>query len=150
MTPAFSPGPCSTHGALVGSPFRWIREDLYEQCSFHMAEKMPSSVKVGSRPISFRMRSYSSGLRPWEATSSGVIFGSVMGSLGFVRLLHREIGACGKGLFRPVPRMSQALPGQCLHCPKKSLHEALRRRRIAPAGWIGFNTFLSQSKEFRP
>ena len=52
MTPAFSPGPWMTHGALVGSVRRCRREDLYEQCSFHIAEKMPSSVKVGSRPIS--------------------------------------------------------------------------------------------------
>src|SRR3979490_2548580 len=82
MTPAFSPGPWITHGALVGSPLRWMREDLYEQCSFHIAEKMPSSVKVGTRPISFRMRSYSSGLRPWEATSSG----GILGSLGIMLL----------------------------------------------------------------
>src|ERR1041384_5633880 len=66
-----------TCGALVGSVRRWILEDLYEQCSFHIAEKMPSSVIVGSRPISCRMRSYSSGLRPCSATSSGVIFGSL-------------------------------------------------------------------------
>src|SRR5262249_56983004 len=78
ITPAFSPGPWITHGALVGSPRRWMREDLYEQCSFHIAEKMPSSVKLGTRPISFRMRSYSSGLSPWLATSSGVIFGSLL------------------------------------------------------------------------
>ena len=64
MTPAFSPGPWMTHGALVGRPFRCRRDDLYEQCSFHMAEKMPSSVSVGSRPISLRMRAYSSGFRP--------------------------------------------------------------------------------------
>jgi hypothetical protein len=37
------------------------RDDLYEQCSFHIAEKIPSSVKLGTRPISLRMRSYSSG-----------------------------------------------------------------------------------------
>ena len=78
ITPAFSPGPWITHGALVGSPRRWMREDLYEQCSFHIAEKMPSSVKLGTRPISFRMRSYSSGLRPWPATRSGVIWGSLV------------------------------------------------------------------------
>src|ERR1700681_4086878 len=66
-----------THGALVGSERRCSFEDLYEQCSFHMAEKMPSSVKVGVRPMSLRMRSYSSGLRPWAATSAGVIFGSL-------------------------------------------------------------------------
>src|ERR1700748_2273942 len=77
MTPAFSPGPWITQGALVGSPLKWMREDLYEQCSFHIAEKIPSSVKVGTRPISFRMRSYSSALSPWEATSSGVILGSL-------------------------------------------------------------------------
>src|SRR6516165_10571173 len=75
MTPAFSPGPWITQGALVGSVRRWILEDLYEQCSFHIAEKMPSSVKVGVRPISLRSRSYSSGLRPCAATSAGVILG---------------------------------------------------------------------------
>src|SRR5947209_7905957 len=75
-TPAFSPGPWITHGALVGRLRRWTREDLYEQCSFHIAEKMPSSVKVGVRPISARMRSYSSGFSPCEATRSGVISGS--------------------------------------------------------------------------
>src|SRR3954453_11022293 len=37
---------------------------------------MPSSVIVGSRPISCRIRSYSSGLRPCSATSSGVMVGS--------------------------------------------------------------------------
>ena len=38
-----------------------------------MAEKMPSSVSVGSRPMRSRMRWYSSGFSPWSATSSGVI-----------------------------------------------------------------------------
>src|SRR5271154_5947744 len=76
MTPAFSPGPWITHGALVGSVGKWIFEDLYEQCSFHIAEKMPSSVKVGARPISATARAYSSGLRPCSATSSGVIASS--------------------------------------------------------------------------
>src|SRR3954466_4329956 len=77
ITPAFSPGPWITQGALVGSVRRWIFEDLYEQCSFHIAEKMPSSVIEGARPISFRMRSYSSGLRPCSATSCGVTCGSL-------------------------------------------------------------------------
>src|SRR6185437_17021040 len=77
MTPAFSPGPWITQGAFVGNPRRWMRDDLYEQCSFHIAEKIPSSVNVGGRPISFKMRSYSSGLRPCDATSSGVIGGSL-------------------------------------------------------------------------
>src|SRR5882757_4417475 len=86
MTPAFSPGPWITHGALVGNPRRCSLEDLYEQCSFHIAEKIPSSVNVGTRPISFKIRSYSSGLRPWDATSSGVI----LGSLG-IMLLKRDL-----------------------------------------------------------
>ena len=44
MTPAFSPGPCTTRGPLVGNLRRWTRDDLYEQCSDHITEKMPSSV----------------------------------------------------------------------------------------------------------
>src|SRR5437868_401366 len=78
-----------------------MREDLYEQCSFHIAEKIPSSVKVGTRPISFRMRSYSSGLRPWEATSSGVIWGSlgIMVLGGDVSLFLSSIKHMGKALF---------------------------------------------------
>src|SRR5580700_7759277 len=77
ITPAFSPGPWITQGALVGSVRRWIFEDLYEQCSFHIAEKMPSSVTLGLRPMSFSRRAYSSGLRPCSAISSGVITGSL-------------------------------------------------------------------------
>src|SRR5919205_3142760 len=76
ITPAFSPGPWITHGALVGRVRRWIFEDLYEQCSFHIAEKMPSSVTDGARPTRSSTRWYSSGLSPCAATSSGVIFGS--------------------------------------------------------------------------
>src|SRR6185436_5009482 len=109
ITPAFSPGPWITHGALVGSPRRWMREDLYEQCSFHIAEKMPSSVKVGTRPISFKMRSYSSGLSPWLATSSGVIFGSlvcmgpVIGSPeGLEKAFYGPFSCCPE-LCGPVP-----------------------------------------------
>src|ERR1700682_400093 len=93
MTPAFSPGPWITHGALVGNPLRCSREDLYEQCSFHIAEKIPSSVKLGTRPLSFKMRSYSSGFSPWLATSSGGVCGL------FMRLLIREIGRGRKGLL---------------------------------------------------
>src|SRR5258705_2398623 len=102
MTPAFSLGPWITHGALVGSPRRCSREDLYEQCSFHIAEKIPSSVKLGTRPISLRMRSYSSGFSPWLATSSGVIWGSFMGSL------NRRIGELRKGLLGRIFALSTA------------------------------------------
>src|SRR6516164_5543809 len=72
-TPAFSPGPWMTRGPVVGSVRSQRFEDLYEQCSFHIAEKMPSSVSDGGRPISERMRPYSSGFRPWAATTAGVI-----------------------------------------------------------------------------
>src|SRR5712691_4393283 len=89
ITPAFSPGPWITQGALVGSVRRWILEDLYEQCSFHMAEKMPSSVSEGSRPMSLRMRRYSSGLRPCAATSAGVIL--LARFVGFTTFLARSL-----------------------------------------------------------
>src|SRR5882757_7609774 len=88
-----------------------MREDLYEQCSFHIAEKMPSSVNVGTRPISFKMRSYSSGLRPCDATSSGVI----LGSLGIMMLggdLSLLLGTSSEGekrffrVFSTIDRIS--------------------------------------------
>src|SRR5476649_3034328 len=80
ITPAFSPGPWITHGALVGSFFSHTFEDLYEQCSLHIAEKMPSSTIVGVRPMILSRPSYSSGARPCSATTCGVIVGS-FGSL---------------------------------------------------------------------
>src|SRR5262249_17848343 len=130
ITPAFSPGPWITQGALVGSVRRWIFDDLYEQCSFHIAEKMPSSVKVGVRPISWRMRSYSSGLRPCAAISAGlilVILLVILGCLSVVGLAAalrsapgfrlafglalglalaadvRSLAFCAFGVGRPVP-----------------------------------------------
>src|ERR1700740_3257735 len=103
ITPAFSPGPWITQGALVGNPRKCSREDLYEQCSFHIAEKIPSSVKLGTLPINLRMRSYSSGLRPWLATSSGVICGWFMRLLMRERSLILEIGSVGKSLFLGLP-----------------------------------------------
>src|ERR1700710_2404840 len=112
ITPAFSPGPWITHGALVGKPLRCSLEDLYEQCSFHIAEKIPSSVKLGTRPISLRMRSYSSGFRPWLATGSGGICGWFMGLLVRGRSLIREIGPARKGLLRRIFGLSRALRAQ--------------------------------------
>ena len=76
ITPAFSPGPCSTYGALVGSVLSSGRECLYEQCSLHSALTMPSSVNVGVRPSICTSRSYSASVRPCSATSAGVIGGS--------------------------------------------------------------------------
>src|SRR5690606_9925124 len=70
-------------------------EDLYEQCSFHIAEKMPSSVKVGSRPIRSRMRWYSSGLRPWDATRSGVMGTVLLIMLAAVAFLRAPLCPAG-------------------------------------------------------
>src|SRR6266481_3797695 len=47
--PAFSPGPPTTRGPRMGSILRCLREDLYEQCSDHITENTPSSVKLGVR-----------------------------------------------------------------------------------------------------
>ena len=44
IAPAFSPGPCTTSSLFDGSFLRWMRDDLYEQCSDHITEKTPSSV----------------------------------------------------------------------------------------------------------
>src|SRR5882672_6250016 len=76
MIPAFSPGPCNTSLLRVGNRFRCTREDLYEQCSLHITLKMPSSVRVGSRPpSSCLIFSYSSGVRPCSRIISGVTAG---------------------------------------------------------------------------
>src|SRR5260370_42007789 len=66
-----------TCGPLVGNLRKWRRDDLYEQCSFHIAETMPSSVKVGVRPISATRRAYSSGFSPCTTASVSSTFGSI-------------------------------------------------------------------------
>src|SRR5690606_5678876 len=55
-----------------------------------MAEKMPSSVKLGSRPIRSRMRWYSSGFSPCALMSSGVMATVVWAVMGCSRLLTTE------------------------------------------------------------
>ncbi len=96
-TPAFSPGPCTTHGALVGSWRSQARDDLYEQCSDHITEKMPSSVKEGTRPMIASTRAYSSALRP--------------------KVLARAASTVGMGASRrkaralPWTRQGRAAPG---------------------------------------
>src|SRR5205807_10669131 len=72
-TPAFSPGGTITRAPVVGKRFKWIREDLYEQCSDHITEKTPSSTRFGSRPSSSFRRLNSSGVRLWAVITSGVI-----------------------------------------------------------------------------
>src|ERR1043166_6589487 len=72
-TPAFSPGGTITRSPVVGKRFKWIREDLYEQCSDHMTEKTPSSTRFGSRPSRSWMCLNSSGVRLCAVITSGVI-----------------------------------------------------------------------------
>src|SRR6266540_2321057 len=71
-TPAFSPGPQITRGPVVGRVRSHTFDDLYEQCSLHIAEKIPSSVRFGVRPRIAQARSNSSPLSPCSAASSGV------------------------------------------------------------------------------
>src|SRR5690348_56573 len=71
-TPAFSPGPCTTCGPVVGNRLSTGFECLYEQCSDHSAEKTLSSVRVGVRPSISTMRPYSRSLRLCSRTTSGV------------------------------------------------------------------------------
>src|SRR5258707_9382508 len=78
MTPAFSPGPQMTRGPLVGRVRSQIFEDLYEQCSLHIAAMMPVSVRFGVRPRIAQARSNSSGLRPNSAASSTVTLLPIM------------------------------------------------------------------------
>src|SRR5262249_19078878 len=63
-TPAPSPGPTNTHGALVGKRDRNTRDDLYEQCSDHMTEYIASSTSLGSRPSSSVTAASSSSVIP--------------------------------------------------------------------------------------
>src|SRR4030081_2259564 len=88
MTPAFSPGPRSTYGAVVGSVFSSGRECLYEQCSLQSALTIPSSVKVGVRPSIATSRSYSPVVRPCSATSAGVMTGSPGRALTVTEMAH--------------------------------------------------------------
>ena len=60
-----------TRGPVVGSVRSHFFEDLYEQCSFHIAEKMPSSVSVGSRPISVEDALVFVGLQPVRGDELG-------------------------------------------------------------------------------
>src|SRR5882672_5083970 len=66
-------------GPVVGNFLSSFLEFLYEQCSLHITEKIPSSVKFGSRPRIFLIRSNSFGVRPCCLMSSGVTAGSAVG-----------------------------------------------------------------------
>src|SRR6266852_1278093 len=77
-TPAFSPGPCTTSLPRVGNRFRCTLLDLFEQCSLHITEKIPSSVMFGSRPRICFTRAYSSAVSPCSAAISRVTLISVL------------------------------------------------------------------------
>src|SRR5262245_35038411 len=64
ITPAFSPGPCSTRPPAEGSRFSSRAECLYPQCSDQSSEKTASSKWLGSRSSSSTMREYSELVRP--------------------------------------------------------------------------------------
>src|SRR5215813_6921431 len=89
IMPAFSPGPCTTSLLRVGRRFRCTRDDLYEQCSLHITLKIPSSVSDGSRPKDALIFSYSSGVMPWSATTSGVMAGACV--VGMVVIFYSRI-----------------------------------------------------------
>src|SRR5208283_2338934 len=95
--PAFSPGPCKTSLLRVGNRFRCTRDDLYEQCSLHITLKMPSSVRVGSRPPrSCLIFSNSSGVRPCSRIISGVTAAIAEVVIGESSLSHlHQLFACG-------------------------------------------------------
>src|SRR5437899_8629987 len=80
-TPAFSPGPWMTCGASVGSFLRKVRELLYEQCSLHITENIPSSVRFGSRPRRVTIFWYSSSVSPCWAIRSLVMATGVCGRI---------------------------------------------------------------------
>src|ERR1700739_2190894 len=71
-TTPFSPGPQITRVPVVGNVLSQIFDDLYEQCSLHIAENMPSSVRFGVRPRIAQARSNSSALSPCSTARSAV------------------------------------------------------------------------------
>src|SRR5260370_14722059 len=71
-TPAFSPGPQITRGPVVGNVWSQIFDDLYEQCSLHITENIPSSVMFGARPRITTTRSNSSPVSPCSAARAAV------------------------------------------------------------------------------
>ena len=94
ITPAFSPGPWITLSPLVGSVLSHFFDDLYEQCSDHIEEKIPSSVYVGDLFKIIVMRLNSSLESPCSSPSSivGLPLTEVMrlSPLNFETVLFRQ------------------------------------------------------------
>src|SRR5438445_11743392 len=108
-TPAFSsPALTRMFGPVVGNFFSSFLEFLYEQCSLHITEKIPSSVKFGSRPRIFLMRSNSSGVSPCSATSLGVTVGSTTPKLSELAKSFRVGGVIDTGTLANLRVLSIA------------------------------------------
>src|SRR5216683_3895189 len=82
--PAFSPGPPTTLRPLIGSIRKCLRDDLYEQCSDHITEKTPSSVKVGVRPSSSWIMRYSPAVSPCARACPTLMLGSPASDTGVI------------------------------------------------------------------
>src|SRR5580765_3904340 len=103
-TPAPSPGPTSTHGAVVGNRDRNARDDLYEQCSDHITEYMASSRWLGSRPSSSTTAASSSSVMPSRRCNGCWLGDSAITS-------DRSDGPCAAGsLARLHPHRLAQLP----------------------------------------
>src|SRR5438270_12423508 len=68
--PAFSPGPTTTCGPLMGSVRSSFFECLYAQCSLHRSEYIASSSAFGAPPCFSHTSSYSSRVRPSARASA--------------------------------------------------------------------------------
>src|ERR1043165_4997415 len=87
-----------------------MRDDLYEQCSDHMTEKIPSSAKLGSRPSSSFIRSYSCCVRLWAEITSGVIIGKFeLCALSFALCYSKHQVKSTKHFYCPSPFLLGAL-----------------------------------------
>src|SRR5947208_10959144 len=70
--PAFSPGPTTTCGPLLGSVRSSFFEYLYAQCSLHRSEYIASSSAFGAPPCFSHTSSYSSRVRPSARASASL------------------------------------------------------------------------------
>ena len=102
---------------VVGRFFRCTRLDLYEQCSDHITEKIPSSEKVGVRPRIARMRCHSSSLSPcsrascWSTTrlaQRGSAHRRASGEVDQRAEQHAAVAAAGELLDRVLGMRHQA------------------------------------------
>src|SRR2546425_1091921 len=130
-TPAFSPGPCSTRFPFVGRCLRNRRLDLYEQCSLHMAEKIPSSTRLGSRPRALWMRAYSSCERPCAATICGVM--AAMGRATYQTAPDPGGDSAGRERLQFSPagvRITRSMSQGRIEQERLRFEEAERRQRL--------------------